>query len=57
MFTEIAMHRLFILLVAVYYLGDPGLTLLSQSNEVREYLVAFVLALIAVPWVVAQFDN
>ncbi len=57
MCTEIAMHRLFILVVAVYYVGDPGLTLLSQFNEVREYLVAFVLALIVVPWVVAQFDN
>ena len=57
MCTEIAMHRLFILVVAVYYLGDPGLTLLSHFNEVREYLVAFVLALIVVPWVVAQFDN
>ncbi len=45
MCTEIVMHRLFILVVAVYYVGDPGLTLLSQFNEVREYLVAFVLAL------------
>ena len=57
MCTEIAMRKLFILLVAVYYLGDPGLSMLSQFNEVREYLVASVLAFIAVPWVVAHFDN
>lgn len=57
MCTEIVMHRLFILLVAVYYVGDPGLTMLSQFSEVREYLVAFILAIIAVPWVVAHFDN
>lgn len=57
MCTEIVMHRLFILLVVVYYVGDPGLTMLSQFSEVREYLVAFILAIIAVPWVVAHFDN
>ena len=51
------MRKLFILLVAVYYVGDPGLSMLSQFNEVREYLVAAVLAFIAVPWVVAHFDN
>jgi hypothetical protein len=51
------MRGLFILLAAVYYLGDPGLSMLSQLNEVREYLVASVLAFIAAPWVVAHFDN
>lgn len=57
MCTEKVMRRLFILLAAVYYLGDPGLSMLSQLNEVREYLVASVLAFIAAPWVVAHFDN
>ena len=51
------MHRLFILLVGVYYLGDPGLSMLSQFSELREYLVAYVLSLIAVPCVAAHFDN
>jgi hypothetical protein len=51
------MRRLFILLAAIYYLGDPGLTMLTQLNEVREYLVVSVLTFIAAPWVVAHFDN
>ena len=57
MCTEKVMRRLFILLAAIYYLGDPGLTMLTQLNEVREYLVVSVLTFIAAPWVVAHFDN
>lgn len=51
------MYRLFVILTALYILGDPGMTFLSQSGAVKDVITAFALALIAIPWVATQFDN
>jgi hypothetical protein len=51
------MHKLFAIATGIYLLGDPGLTMLEVLNEQRDFIVSFVLALIALPWVVSQFDN
>ena len=51
------MHRLFGICLAIYLVGDPGLSMLSMFNESKEVVVALALALIAVPWVASQLDN
>jgi hypothetical protein len=51
------MHKLFAICFAIYLAGDPGLSMLSMFNESKEVIVAFALALIAVPWVTSQLDN
>lgn len=51
------MYRLFVLLTVLYLLGDPGMTLLSQAGGFKDLVVAFMLALVAIPWVATQFDN
>ena len=51
------MHKLLAIGAAIYLVGDPSLSLLSVFNESKEVIVAFTLALIAVPWVASQIDN
>jgi hypothetical protein len=51
------MYRLFVILMALYFLGEPGMTFLSDAGVLKEVMVAVVLALIAMPWVATQFDN
>ena len=51
------MHKLLAIGFAIYLAGDPGLSMLSMFNESKEVIVAFALALIAVPWVASQLDN
>jgi len=51
------MHKLLAICAAIYLAGDPSLSLLSVFNESKEVIVAFTLALIAVPWVASQIDN
>lgn len=51
------MYRLFVLMTALYLLGDPGMTFLSQAGGLKDVIVAVGVALIAIPWVATQFDN
>jgi len=51
------MHKLFAIGIAIYLVGDPSLSMLSSFSESRDLIISSVLALIAVPWVVSQFDN
>jgi hypothetical protein len=51
------MHKLLAIGFAIYLAGDPSLSMLSMFSESKEVIVAFALALIAVPWVASQLDN
>jgi len=51
------MHKVFAIGVAIYLAGDPALGLLGPSSTGKDLIVASVLALIAVPWVIAYFDK
>ena len=53
----IDMQRWFLILVAVFLLSDQSSGMLDVVQNGREYLAALTIALFAVPWVVAQFDN
>lgn len=51
------MHKWFVALLALYFLGDPNLSYLEQVSGIKDFVVAIAVALVAVPWVVSQFDN
>ena len=51
------MHKLFAIGIAIYLVGDPGLSMLAVFSETKELLVASAVALLAVPWVISQIDN
>lgn len=53
----IDMHKWFVILAAVFLLGDPSLGFLMQIQDSRDYLIALTVSFFAAPWVVAQFDN
>ncbi len=50
------MHRLIGLLMVVYLLGDPGMTMPGGLTDAKEYLLTAVLMLVSAPWIRAQFD-
>ncbi len=51
------MNKLFAIGLAVYLIGDPGMSLFSAFSISKEVILAFALALVAVPWVASQIDN
>jgi len=53
----IGMHRWFLILAAGFLLLDQSPGILDMVQNGREYLAAFTISLVAVPWVVALFDN
>jgi hypothetical protein len=54
---EMVMHKLFAIATGIYLLGDPGLSMLEIFSEQKYFIVAFALAIVALPWVVSQIDN
>mgnify|MGYP001549323780 FL=1 len=51
------MHKLFIGLMAIFLLGDPGLQTLAWLGDMKVYLVAAAVALVSMPFVVSQLDG
>ena len=51
------MNKLIIVLMVVFFMGDPGLQSLAWLGEFQDYIVATVIALISMPWVTQQFDG
>lgn len=51
------MYKLFLMLTAILFLGDPTLSFLAQYGDVREAVMVAILALVATPWVVSQLEN
>ena len=51
------MYKWMMILVGIYFLGDPELSLLGSLTQYKDYLVAFTVAFLAMPWIVSQFDN
>ncbi len=51
------MNKLFIGLMVLLFLGDPGLQTLAWLGEMKIYLVAAAIALVTMPLVVSQIDG
>ena len=55
--TEIDMHKVFIGLMVIFFLGDPSLQTLAWLGEMKVYLVTAAIALVSIPFVVSQLDG
>jgi hypothetical protein len=55
--TETDMHKLFIGLIVIFFLGDPGMETLAWLGEMKIYMVAAAIALVSIPFVVSQLDG
>lgn len=51
------MYRFILIGFLLMFFADPELAVLEQFAAEREMLLALMVALIATPWVVSQFDN
>lgn len=51
------MYRWLAILLAIFFIADPGLNMLDWFGAGRDIALAFMLAFVVMPLVVAQFDN
>ncbi len=51
------MHKLFIGLMVIFFLGAPSLQTLVWLGEMKIYMVAAAIALVCIPSVVSQLDG
>ena len=57
MVTETDMHKVFIGLMVIFFLGDPSMETLVWLGEMKIYMVAAAIALVSIPFVVSQLDG
>ena len=55
--TEIDMHKVFIGLMVIFFLGDPSLQTLAWLGEMKLYIVAAAVAMVSIPFVISQLDG
>jgi len=55
--TEIDMHKVFIGLMVIFFLGDPSLQTLAWLGEMKLYIVAAAIAMVSIPFVISQLDS
>ena len=51
------MNKLLAILLAIYLVGDPSLSMLEVFSDTKEFIIAAVFAVIMVPWVVSHLEN
>lgn len=51
------MNKVFIALMAIYFLGDPDLHYLAWLGDLKLYAVAAALSLVSMPWIASQLDG
>ena len=51
------MHKVFIGLMVIFFLGDPSLQTLAWLGEMKLYIVAAAIAMVSIPFVISQVDG
>jgi hypothetical protein len=51
------MHKVFIGLMVIFFLGDPSMETLAWLGEMKIYMVAAAIALVSIPFVISQLDG
>ena len=51
------MHKFMIVLMMIFFLGDPSLQTLAWLGDMKLYIVAAAIAMASIPFVVSQFDG
>ncbi len=55
--VEYFMNKLIGIVLVVYLIGDPDLSMLEGLNVAREYVITTMLMVVSAPWIRAQFDS
>ena len=55
--TETDMNKIFIALMVIFFLGDPGMETLAWLGDIRNYVVAAAVALVSTPFIISQLDG
>jgi hypothetical protein len=51
------MHKVFIGLMVIFFLGDPGMQTLAWLGDMKLYIVAAAIAMVSIPFVISQIDG
>ena len=51
------MNKIIIVLMAIYFLGDPDLQYLNWLGDLKIYVVAAALSLVSMSWIASQLDG
>lgn len=51
------MNRIFIALLVIFFLGDPGMETIAWLGDMKSYIVAAAIALASTPFVVSQLEG
>jgi hypothetical protein len=51
------MNKIFIALMIVFFIGDPGMETLDWLGDMKNYIIAAAVALCSVPFIVSQLDG
>ena len=51
------MHKVFIGLMVIFFLGDPGMQTLAWLGDMKLYIVATAISMVSIPYVISQIDG
>jgi hypothetical protein len=51
------MNRIFIALMIIYFIGDPSMETIAWLGDMKNYVIAAVIALCSMPFIVSQLDG
>jgi len=51
------MNKIFIAMMVIFFLGDPGMETIAWLGDMKNYVVAAVIALASMPFIVSQLDG
>ena len=51
------MNKIFIALMIIFFVGDPGMETLSWLGDIKNYVVAGAFALCSMPFIISQLDG
>jgi hypothetical protein len=57
MVTMMLINKFAIILMLIYFMGDPTGQYLNWLGDVKVYLVAVALSIVSLPWVASIFDS
>jgi hypothetical protein len=55
--VEADMNKIFIALMLIFFLGDPGMETIAWLGEMKNYIIAAAIAMASTPFIVSQLDG
>jgi len=51
------MNKIFIALMVIFLLGDPGMDTIAWLGDMKNYVIAAAITLLSMPFIVSQLDG